>query len=771
MTISGANTFGGGLWVRQGSVKVNNAQALGTTRTINGLTYYPQVTVDSGATLNLNGFSLNIGGLRGSGTLTDNNPSGLTIVSNIIPGAANIWFFPGTIIEGGNIISYRQYGDATQVLSGINTYTGNTEVHGGVLRADLGVGLPGTVALGPARNLTLNGGAWETTDDINLTLGIGINQVQLPAGASGFSAYGTPLNVPVTVSLNGGAGLIWGVTAGFNPDALVLQGPWANRPLNFQNSIDLHGATRIITVNADPTTPMYDPQWSTIYPNVSPATITGAITNIAGPAAGLTKSGPGILVLANNGNSYNGPTSVDGGVLRAVDGATLPAGNLNLTGGVFETSGFFSRGLGGLANQVQLNGFNSPIGFSAWDSTGAGTVVKLGGAMPTPLVWGVNLNATALRLNDVAANAPLLFTNDIDLKIGRTDTPREINVRAVRDNNYRATISGKISNTGEEFASLIKSGQGVLELTGANTYDGRTIVTGGVLRAVDQCSVPTGSLPVTNLKLMGGVFETGIDFTRNPGPNNFQVQLYAEPPSLIAGGASGMQYPSGFSARLDPSMPGGFTPGSLTVALGGTATPTPLTWDPGTAFCPNPLILNAETANAPLVFMNPIDLNNMPRQVDVNSLSQPATMSGKLSGGGSLVKEGPGELILIAVNSYIGGTTINEGTLALADGGQISTSSLITNNATFLIVGGVHTVNNITGTGTTQVIDGGQLTAPSIVQDRLIIGDGSGMTIAPIPGSPLSGSSLTPVPEPSVLVLLAIAGLGILPAAWKWKKR
>jgi autotransporter-associated beta strand protein len=543
----------------------------------------------------------------------------------------------------------------------VNSYTGNTQVCGGVLRADLGVGLPGTLAAGPTANLSLRGGAWETENDINLPLGVGAGQVQLPAGLgpSGFSAYGPSSVGPLNVKLAGGALLQWAITPSFSPDALVLQGPWANRPLNFLNSIDLNGMTRTITVNADPATPMYDPQSSTPYPNVAPATISGMIVDsgVLG-GAGLTKDGPGILVLANIGNNYNGQTTISGGVLRAVDGfsspanGTLPAAsNLSLDGGVFETSGTFTRGLGFGANQIWM--FGGTVGFSAWDTTAGATVVALGGlAAPTSLVWDTaGFHATPLRLNDLSANGQLIFKNNIDLN----GADREINVRAARDNSTRATITGNITGIWGE--RLTKSGQGVLELTGNNTYNGPTTVTGGVLRAVDRTVVANGSLSANNLLLEGGVLETGYDFVRSPGTGAGQVQLYAEPPDPIAGGNNGMQYPSGFSAH-DPAS-GGYIPGALTVALGGTTAPIPLTWDPTTAFCPNPLILNAETANAPLVFMNPIDLNNMSRQVDVNSPSQPATMSGKLSGGGSLIKGGSGELILIAVNSYIGGTTIN----------------------------------------------------------------------------------------------------------------
>jgi len=176
---------------------------------------------------------------------------------------------------------------------------------------------------------------------------------------------------------------------------------------------------------------------------------------------------------------------------------------------------------------------------------------------------------------------------------------------------------------------------------------------------------------------MGGVFETGYDFTRALGGNWNQVQLYAFPPTLIGG--AGLQYPSGFSAR-DPAA-GNVNLGALTIAIGGTSTPTPLTWDPAGFFCPNPLILNAATANAPIYFLNSIDLNNMPREVDVDAPTYPAYMKGALTGGGGLVKGGPGTLILgPVVNTYLGDTTVLGGALRANDGTTLPSAGCLTLN-------------------------------------------------------------------------------------------
>jgi autotransporter-associated beta strand protein len=154
----------------------------------------------------------------------------------------------------------------------------------------------------------------------------------------------------------------------------------------------------------------------------------------------------------------------------------------------------------------------------------------------------------------------------------------------------------------------------------------------------------------------------------------------------------------------------------------------------------------------------------------------------------SLVKQGGGKLIILVPLGYSGTTLIEGGTVEIAGGIDSTGTSLIdvesgtailkTTNisktnldiytataALFEVSGGTYEVGDISGSGTTQVDSDASLTAASICQDTLTIGNDAMVTIESITGGALSGA-ITSVPEPSTLVLLvgAFAMLGLAKA-------
>jgi len=291
ITLNAANSYSGGTTISGGKVTLGNASALGT----GGLT-------SSGGTLELNGNSIALPNLSGTGGTIQNTTNTLTTLT---VGSDNTsTTFNGTLADsnGNRGLRLIKTGTGVLTLSGANTNSnanasiaGGTTINGGVLR------LNNASALSPML-LTINGGVLELQNPSLFTraLGTGATNVQITGGTSGFSAFGSAATINFN---NDGSTVQWG-SATFNPTTLVLNETTATAALTFQNGIDLNAATRTINVNANT------------------ATITGAIVNNGGGTAGLIKGGSGTLKLTNN-NTYNGATTI------SASGGTLEINNTN----------------------------------------------------------------------------------------------------------------------------------------------------------------------------------------------------------------------------------------------------------------------------------------------------------------------------------------------------------------------------------------------------------------------------------------------------------
>ena len=332
LTLSNANTYSGGTTVSQATVVLGTDNALGTG----------SVTVQSGpgnptVELDLNGHVLTnfIAGTGGDCYVFNSSATTATLAgpvafgsytrigfySQTTPGVGNI-NCPGTLIGGWN----EKQGAGVLALTGTNTYTGNTYVTGGAVRALDGTGITGA-------NLDLAGGVFESLGPSFVRApGTAAGQVQLPSGSSGFSAYGTP----VTLALGGlatPAALTWG-TAYFNPATLVLNYNSANNVLTVLNAINLNGTNRSVKVNA------------------GVVNLNAALSDSMATGAGLTVGGAGGMINFNGTNTYTGTTTVTNGTLG---GTGSLAGPLTVQSGATLNPG---SGLGTftVSNTVSLAG-------------------------------------------------------------------------------------------------------------------------------------------------------------------------------------------------------------------------------------------------------------------------------------------------------------------------------------------------------------------------------------------------------------------------------
>ena len=515
-------------------------------------------------------------------------------------------------------------GSGTLVLLGQNSYSGQTQIVQGTLRAVGGVGLPTT------SNLNLAGGIYESNGSFIRPLGVGVNQVQWTS-AGGFSAQGGVFNIELggsTTSVTWGAG-------GFVPSgqALFFNTLTSDNLVNFANGISLANAYQTVIV----------------FDNPNSTTDLAQISGIISSNGGLIKNGAGTLILTGQ-NSYTLATEIVNGILRAVDGKGLPTkSNLILDGGVFETTGTFNRALGSGSDQVQ---WLSSGGFSA---QGGPLTVNLGGSTAT-VVWGSPSflpSGVPLVLNSLTADSLLNFQNGIDLggqlqEIIVVDNPNS--------STDLAEMTGVLSDGG-----IVKGGTGTLIFTNHNTYALQTIITTGTLRALDGTGLPLAS----NLVLEGGIFESNGTFTRALGTGTAasQVQWQSSGGFSAQGAALNIRLNNSTTAVTWGS--GGFVPAGDTLLFNA------LTSDN---------LVNFENGINLAAGLHTVEVTDNP-----NSTADLAQISGVVGNGG-LQKTGTGTLLLSAVNTYAGGTQIASGTVRITFDtslGAVPVSGTTTSNIVF----------------------------------------------------------------------------------------
>lgn len=396
-------------------------------------------------------------------------------------------------------------------------------------------------------------------------------------------------------------------------------------------------------------------QYGTGLLNISASVNTGT-----GP---VVKAGPGTVELSAT-NSYTGSTTVTGGALRAVDGVGLPTASiLQLRGGVLESNGTFTRALGTSTGQVNWGAahLNSGGGFAAY---GGVLAIQLNGGTGQ-VSWsdsdvapiGFLNNAQKLIFGSITANDMVDFQNSILINASATASHTR-NIQVIDNPSVTtdfARISGVLSSSGA-IDGIMKTGDGVLELTGSNLYLGPTYITEGTLKVSDLAN--------------GGV-ASNIGQSTNVASN------------LVLNGGT-LQY-SGAGATVDR----GFSVGTA----GGT--------------------IDASGAGA-LVLSNPdavgLDAINTAGSYGARTLTLKGSSTGNNTLGGSvgdqggatsLVKSGGGRWILTGVNSYTGSTTVSGGTLVISGSASINSSSGIA------IAAGTFDYQGSTGLNRNVAVNGG----------------------------------------------------------------
>ncbi len=327
----------------------------------------------------------------------------------------------------------------------------------------------------------------------------------------------------------------------------------------------------------------------------------------------LTKQGDGTLILSNTGNDY-GDTVIDGGILAAKDAASIGTGDVTIA-----ESATLALSQGTLDNNV----------------TGEGQIVKSGS--DELIVTGDNNYSGGTTITGGTLTA---------------DHADSLGTGTIANSGVLQVGEGELENTLSGSGSLVKTGTGELTLSGDNSYSGTTTITGGTLTADHADSLGSGDID------NNGVLQVGEGELKN----------------TLSGTGSLVKIGTGeLTLSGDNTYSGGTT------------------IDDGVLIADHADSLGTGTiANSGVLQVGEGELENT------------------LSGSGSLVKTGTGELTLNGDNDYSGGTTIDDGVLIADNADSLGTGAVANNGV--LQVGEGELKNTLSGTGSLVKIGTGELT-------------------------------------------------------------
>ncbi len=468
----------------------------------------------------------------------------------------------------------------------------------------------------------------------------------------------------------------------------------------------------------------------------------GTFDNAIGGSGNVVKSGADTLTLSGS-NSYTGGTTISGGTLVASNVEALGTGDVTNNATLeLNTGGDFINNIGG-TGRVEKSG-DDTLTLSGSNTYTGGTLIN-GGTL-------VASNVEALGTGDVTDNATLALntggtfdnaisgsgqvvkSGDETLTLSGTNSytgGTTISGGTLVATNVEALGSGDVTddatlelNTGGTFdnaisgsGQVVKSGDKMLTLSGANSYSGGTLISDGTLVASNVEALGTGD--VTNNATLA--LNTGGDFTNNISGSG-QVVKSGDDTLTLSGANSytgGTTISGGtlVATNVDALGTGDVT-NSSTLELNTGDTFANANRDSGQVVKSGDETLTLSGSNTytggTLISGGTLVATNVDAlgtgDVTDNAtleLNTGGTFDNVISGSGQVVKSGDDTLTLSGANSYTGGTLISGGTL-VATSVEALGSGDVTDNAVLELNTGGTFDNAISGSG--QVVKSGDKT-------------------------------------------------------------
>ena len=524
VTLASSNAYEGATTIAAGgAIRISNDHALGST---DGIT-----VIEDGGWIEVSGGVTVVEPLQMSGDVSTGYGGVLRST-----GGDNVWSGP-IVFPTGNSRIRTSNGSTIEITGGI---IGN----GLVLAANAGAITISTTPLTLTPTATIN-----SHDSGLKTIAVSNNVWgTLEVAGGGETRMGIENALPTNSQLK--IGVSYSQSGTFN-----LNG-YDQTVASFYSGVITNVGSRVVTTPT-PATLTVNQTGSTIFDGQ----LTGELA--------LVKSGSGTLSLTGTNNTQSGAITITGGKLDAAserslgaNPATFSAGQLTLDGGTLLTAaswtmGDSNRGITLGANNGNVEVASPAVLTLAVPVTGTGGLAKNGSG--TLVLTGVNdyagvttVNAGILRVaqKDSLYNGATLAADHFTVNSGATLALNvggageftgadiaDIAALGDADSGFKpgswlalhteasVSVSEPFGNpSGGHGLNLQKLGDGVLELTGANTYTGATKITQGVLSVTtladgDQSSsIGASSAGAANLVFAGGALRyTGSSITTDRG--------------------------------------------------------------------------------------------------------------------------------------------------------------------------------------------------------------------------------------------------------------
>lgn len=743
LTLTGANTFTGGVTVKAGTLIINNDAALGVSGTTygaltldggslnggsNNVVINANRTVNVGASASFNvtaGYALtlttplvNVGASVGNvnksslGTLASQATSGTPF------GAGSLYINAGTV-------AFQPSGSGANVaLSGVNTSVSS--------RLGYGIGSALGISKGSNNSVTLTLGNGAVTSSVVLIRSNAVGTLLLQPSAT------ANLGNTEKIIVNGGVTMTNGI---INP-SVVVQDQASGATLRGDFVTDAGGTTGLKIATYTNTNFTGTPV-ATDIAAVTASTTLGAPAQVYALKVGAGGTGAPTTLTVGAGNTLtvgggvsgtqagvilNGTTSGTGFGPAGISGGTLAFGAaeglvyVNSGGGQISSAITGSGGLTVFGNGVlTLGGANTltgPLNLNA----SAGTALTLRAAAANTLP-----TTTALVLNSGSVFDLAGYNQTIATVTGSGGTALGSGTLTVGDST-NFTYGGVISGTG----SLVKQGSGTMVLSVTSTYTGGTFVNAGTLQiasgsnrlpqagAVTVASGATLDLnnqsqTIASLSGPGTVTNSGntatpnLTLTYSPADSSVLTQdtLVTGQLNYVKNGTGTVIVSTANTYTGTTAVTGGTlkvgvanaVPVGSALTVGTTSGSTAATFDLNGNSVTVGGLASGATTGAKLVTSSvagPVTLtvNNDAATTNANYTFNGTIQSG--TGTVSLVKSGTMTLTLGGTNTFNGTTTVAGGTLtATATGALGSTAAITVNNGGTLLLGGTTTTDRV----------------------------------------------------------------------------